>query len=322
MSAIPQITKLNLEEIPKGVIWKAQFHIVSDGLGNPILIPLLIARGTKPGPVVGLTAAVHGNEINGLPVIQRVFQNLHLPSLCGTVVGILVVNVPGFLERKRQFNDDTDLNYKMPGKQNGNRSDVYIHRLLEHLVSKVHYLVDLHTASFGRINSYYVRADMTHPIIHQLALLQNAQIILNHPGNKGTLRHAAVERNIPAITVELRDPHTFQKDIIHESVVGITNILKYLSMQEGTIVPSNEPAVVCHHSYWLYTNHGGLLEVFPPLASFVTKGEPIAQVKDPFGEVLTEYTAPEGGIIIGKSVDPINQTGSRICHLGIIGNRE
>ena len=75
--------------------------------------------------------------------------------------------------------------------------------------------------------------------------------------------------------------------------------------------------ILCSSSYWLYTDEGGILEVFPKIKSMVRKGDRIATVKTIFGKVIREYFAPEDGIVIGKSVSPINQTGSRILHLGL-----
>ncbi|HLD00203.1 MAG TPA: succinylglutamate desuccinylase/aspartoacylase family protein [Candidatus Nanoarchaeia archaeon] len=312
------VDELDLISIPAGTVWKGYLNLVSDGLGNKIALPIIVARGRSPGPIVGLTAAVHGNEINGLKVIHQVFKKLDLNNLYGIVVGLPVVNVPGYLLRQREFNDRFDLNKKMPGAPNGNMSDIYCSRIIEKIIRQVNYLVDLHTASFGRINSYYARADLSNPIIKQLALLQNSQIILNNTGPSGTLRRAAIDLNIPSITIELRDPHVIQKEVVEESVTGIINILKELKMQPGEIVSAVKPAVICSRSYWLYTDEGGLLDVLPNLTEIVKKGDLIARVRSIFGEVIKEYFAPEEGIVIGKSTDPVNQTGSRIIHLGLV----
>ena len=315
---IPIIETLNLSEMPKNTIQHYWLTLITDGLGNPINIPVIVAKGEKDGPVLGITAAVHGNELNGISVIQRLFRELDISELSGTIVGIPVVNIPSFIRKKRRFNDGVDLNHIMPGKENGNLSQVYAYRFLNKVVRHFDYLLDLHTASLGRINSYYVRADMEHPNVKQLALLQNADIIVHNPPSDGTLRGAADELNIPAITVEVGNPNTFQKRLIRSGVEGVHNVLSHLEMIDDEIEAPKKPTVLCKSSYWIYTDVGGLLTVHVELREIVKKGMLLASIRDIFGNLIKEYLAPEEGIVIGKSTNPVNQTGGRILHLGII----
>jgi predicted deacylase len=88
-------------------------------------------------------------------------------------------------------------------------------------------------------------------------------------------------------------------------------------MMEGNIYCPVENTILCDDSYWIYTDEGGILQVFPKVRDFVRRGELIAEVRTVFGNTVKQYAAPEDGIVIGKSVDPINQTGSRILHLGV-----
>jgi predicted deacylase len=173
-------------------------NIATNALGVWTWVPVLVARGHAPGPVVAVTAAVHGNELNGIRIVQRLFHQLGSDGLRGTVFGVPIVNVPGYRDNRREFIDGHDLNRLMPGRENGNCAEVYAHRVLTRVVSQADYLIDLHTASAGRINSIYVRADMTDPVTARMARLQHAQIIVHNRGRDGTLRGAV---GVPAITV-------------------------------------------------------------------------------------------------------------------------
>jgi predicted deacylase len=279
---------------------------------------MMVARGEKEGPILGITAAVHGNELNGIPVIQRLFNEVDASELTGTIVGIPVVNVPAFNRKKRRFNDGVDLNHIMPGKIDGNISQVYAYRFMQRIVKHFDYLLDLHTASSGRINSYYIRADMDKPVVRKMALLQNSDIIVHNPASDGTLRGAADDLNIPAITLEVGNPSTFQKKLIRSGVEGIHNVLCHLSMIDDDIILVEKKTVICQSSKWIYTDVGGLLTIQVELRQMVKKGEKIAEIRNIFGSKIKEYYAPEDGIVIGKSVSPVNQTGGRILHLGII----
>ncbi len=309
--------RLDLAAMPKGKISEQWLHIINNGIGEPIRIPILVAKGAFDGPVLGLTAAIHGNELNGIPVIQRLFRELDVTRLHGTVVGVLVANVPGLLLGQRKFNDGTDLNRIAPGRPNGNVSELYIHRIVERILTQFNYLIDLHTASFGRINSWYIRANMNKEITSRMARLQNPDIILHNPAGDGTFRGAASSLDIRAITLELRDPHIFQFDIIGDALIGIRNVLYDFGMLEGQITCRISHTTLCDRSYWIYTDEGGILEVLPNIGDYVEAGQVIAKVRTIFGRTTREYQAPEDGIVIGRSVNPVNQTGSRILHLGI-----
>jgi uncharacterized protein len=317
MSEIPVIDALDPNELPRGETCRRWLEISSAALGSPVLIPVLAARGRQEGPVLGVTAALHGNELNGVPVVQRVFQELDPDALRGTVVGVPVLNVPSFLAQERIFPDAADLNRIMPGRPDGGESDVYTHRLLERLLTRFQVHLDLHTASFGRINSHYVRADMSRPDIAELARVQNADIIVNSIGERGTLRQLLGQQEIACVTVELGDPHVYQSNMIERGVAGVRNTLRHLGMIKGRVARPAQTAVECSRAYWLYTDRGGLLDVLPDVGARVEPGEIVARLTNVFGDEVHHYTAPEAGIVVGKSVNPVNRTGGRILHLGI-----
>lgn len=318
MKEVLNIDSLELASLPSGVISRCYLQVVEDGMGSPVKIPLLVAKGKDNGPVLGLTAAVHGNELNGIPVIQRLFKEIDPKNLKGTIVGVPIVNVPSYLRKKRRFLDGVDLNHIMPGKENGTVSQVYAWRIVNRLVKHFDYLLDLHTASNGRVNSYYIRADMSDETVRKMALLQNAQIIVHNPPSDGTLRGTADELEIPAITLEVGNPNLFQKGMIRDGLTGIHNLLGYLDMYDSAVEEISEETILCKKSYWIYSDVGGLITVYPKVAELIKKGDNLATVRNIFGDVIKEYHAPEDGVVIGKSVSPVNQTGGRILHLGIV----
>ncbi|MEQ8704865.1 MAG: succinylglutamate desuccinylase/aspartoacylase family protein [Phaeodactylibacter sp.] len=312
----PVLADLDLSSLPAGTVQKYWLPIITDGIGAPVRLPVLIAKGKTDGPVVGLTAAIHGNELNGIPVIQRLFTELDAQRLTGTVVGVPVMNIPGLMLEQRKFNDGVDLNRIAPGDPDGNLSQVYIYRLIERVLRHFDYLIDLHTASAGRINSWYIRADMSQPATARMAILQNPEIILHNLPNDGTFRGAAADLGIPAITLELRDPHVFQRDVIKEALIGVWNVLFDLNMLEGAIRHTVDTTWLCRQSNWLYTDEGGILTVRAGLGQVIGPGDTLAEVRSVFGTLTKTYSADRKGVVIGKSVSPINPTGSRILHLG------
>jgi uncharacterized protein len=299
---------------------KLRLSMVGNGMGGLINMPIVVLRGVADGPVMGLTAAVHGNELNGVRVVQRIIAHVNPAKLKGTIICVPVVNVPGYLNNTRAFNDGWDLNRLMPGKRGGTASQVYAHRFMARVVKHFEYMIDLHTASFGRVNTLYVRADLTNPDAAWMAECQQPQIMLHNVGADGTLRGAAMDLGVKSITVEVGNPNAFQTAMINDGTTGILNVLSRLRMIEEPEEQARTEPVTCVRSYWMYTEVGGVLEVFPQLATRVRKGELVARVTDIFGDLIEEYRAPEDGIIIGRSTHPVNQTGSRIIHLGIEGD--
>lgn len=318
MSSPLTCSELDLESLPTKATSKVLVELITDGLGQSVCVPLLVARGQKPGPVVGITAAVHGNELNGIAAIHHVFETLHTKLSRGTVVGVVAANVPGLHQHQREYADGVDLNDIFPGRVDGNASQTYARRLIERVIRKFDTLLDLHTASFGRVNSLYVRADMTNPTTARMAYLQKPEIILHNRASDGTLRGAAMEMGIPAITLEIADPQRFQPKYVRSSVAGIHAWLSDLGMKRKRSFKPGPNPVLCDRSYWIYTDRGGLLEVLPKLSAPVAQGELIARLRDAFGTVRKEYHAPEDGVVIGKSVNPVGPTGARILHLGIV----
>lgn len=199
-------------------------------------------------------------------------------------------------------------------------SQVYVHWFFERIASRFDLLVDMHTASTGRINSLYVRADMTHQATAQMAYLQRPQIIVHNPPHDGTLRGAATALGIPSITVEIGNPQRFQPELIGRSLKGLREVLAHAGMIEPRDEGAPVDPVVCERSYWRYTDHGGLLVVRPHLTERVRRGEVLARLSNVFGDVVCEYIVDEDAVIVGKAVDPVADTGARIAHLGVVSD--
>lgn len=315
-----RVERIDRDRLQPGVVHRFFVELAQDGFGEPIAAPVLALRGTRPGPTIALTAALHGDELNGIPVLHSLFKQTNPQALRGTLLGVMVSNVPGFHRRRRMFTDRADLNHRMPGRARGDEADSYAERLMERLVAGADRLFDLHTASAGRVNCLYVRADMDDPMAARMARLQRPQVILHDPPTDGTLRGAADHRGIPAITLEIGDPQIFQQKLIRRTLAGIRAVLgaEKVIPRKKAAAPVPEP-LVCRSSAWIYTEHGGLLRVLPDVGTIVEEGAPIATITNIFGDLVHTYTAPVRGVVIGKSTDPVAPTGSRIMHLGHLG---
>lgn len=320
------IDRIDLENIVPNQVKRYWLKLFDNGLSQPISIPIIILKGDGTGPVLGLTAAIHGNELNGIKVIQEIIDSIKIKNLKGTIIAIPGLNQVSVTQNRRRFFDDEDLNRNFPGKDAGNRSQQYVWQINNKILSKLDYLIDMHTASFGRVNSLYIRADMTNEKIKQMALLQDADIILNNKGVPSaganssatrTMRAEAMLKGIPTITIEYGNPQVYQPEMVSRGVVGIKNVLNWLKMQSFETLEHTD-AKICKKSYWIYVDQGGLLDVPVKLNQIIEKDEVIGVLRNPFGDIIKIYKSPERGIVIGKSSNPVNMNGGRIIHLGIL----
>lgn len=312
---------IRVEDYPRGKrtdFWRSLYY---DATSSPVRVPFVVTRGSRNGPTMGVTAAVHGNELNGIRIIQKLLAELDLEKLAGSLVCVPVVNVPAYNAGVRRFPDGLDLNHVFPGKAEGKPAEQYARAFSQTLLPSLDYLVDIHTASEGRLNTLYVRADLKMGQAREMALAFNPQIVLHGRSGDGTLRQAARRLDIPAITVEAGNPSVIQGKMVFQGETGVRNVMTALEMLDGQQIRTWEP-VMCRNSKWLRTVSGGLLETRFQLGQRVTKKQVLAINRDPFGGVVNTYKAPSDGIVIGMAANPAAASGTRFCHLGNIGDVE
>lgn len=315
---VTTVQELDFSALPVAHVSRLSLALAFNGFGERICVPVLVAKGRFDGPVVGITSAIHGNELNGIPTIFRVFRELDVQQMRGTLVAVPVLNPPGFDRHQRYFSDGQDLNRLFPGRASGNCGAQFVHAIDQKILSKFQYCIDLHTASFGRVNSLYVRCDMTNAVVKKMALLQNPQIIVHNSSPGGSLRGSCQARGIPCVTVEIGNPSVYQHMMQARAFSGIENILSHLNVNDDIVdVPDVDP-VICNSSHWLFSQAGGILEIRPKLCEWVRKGDVIAQIRNVFGDVTNLFRADTDGVVIGKNADPVCQSGDRLVHIGVV----
>ena len=64
-------------------------------------MPVQVICGRKDGPVLFVSAAIHGDELNGVEVVRRLLKLRAMRSLRGTLLAVPIVNIHGFLDQSR-----------------------------------------------------------------------------------------------------------------------------------------------------------------------------------------------------------------------------
>ena len=106
-------------EVPPGSEQLLQIPVARMLTGNWMSLPVVVLNGREPGPTVWLSAALHGDELNGMEIIRLVLERLEPVRLHGAVIAVPVVNVFGFEEQDRYLPDRRDLNRSFPGSARG-----------------------------------------------------------------------------------------------------------------------------------------------------------------------------------------------------------
>jgi len=295
--------------------------IYQNAIGTDVLCPFIVLRGAADGPVLGVSAAIHGNELNGIRIIHRLLDTINPKHLSGTILFAPVANVPAFEAGQRRFpEDEKDLNTVFPGKREGTPSQQYALNLKQLFLPKLDYLVDFHTASEGRTNTMYVRVDWQDEDSRRLAEVMQPEIILHGRSGDGTLRNAARKLGIHAITVEAGNPSVFQGRMVTEGEIGLLRVLDSIGMLHDDVPPplKREP-IVCTTSTWLRTTAGGIMDLDFKLGERIAKGQVLARLHDAFGKQIASYHAHKEGVVIGMMAAPVAVPGTRFCHLGTMG---
>ncbi|SHF00606.1 hypothetical protein SAMN04487965_1148 [Microbulbifer donghaiensis] len=282
---------------------------------------VLVVNGANPGPTLCLTAAVHGDELNGIETVRRVMYNLDANNLSGAVIGVPIVNLQGFHRGSRYLTDRRDLNRHFPGDPRGSSASRIAHSFFHEVISHCNAVVDLHTGSFYRTNLPQLRGDLSNPKIVKMTKGFGSTVVLHSEGAKGTLRRAAVEAGIPTVTLEAGAPMVLDELSVSHSVKGIRTLLNQLGMVTKFRL-WGEPEPVYYNSTWQRATTGGIIFSDVKLGQFVRKGDLLGTVTNPITNVRTEIRSQHNGRILGMAMDQVVQPGFAAYHIGIQAPQE
>ena len=285
---------------------------------TPMKIPVHVIRGSYPGPALFVTAALHGDEINGVEIIRRLLNLSAFRHLHGTLIAVPVVNIYGFISLSRYLPDRRDLNRSFPGSPKGSLASRLANLLMTEIVSKCDYGIDLHTGAIHRPNLPQVRVNLETEGVVPLAKAFNVPVVLNSKLREGSLRKAAGELGIPLLVFEGGEALRFDEFSTRMGVRGIRRVMESLGMlhlspsrKRKSIIP-----VIGRCSHWVRAPRSGIVHPSKELGNIVKDGELLGYILDPFGfENRQEVLSDREGIIIGKNNLPLVSQGDALFHL-------
>jgi len=271
---------------------------------NNLSIPVHVIHGRQAGPTLFLSAAIHGDELNGVEIIRRVLAKKILGKLRGTLLAVPVVNAYGLIQESRYLPDRRDLNRSFPGSETGSLASRLASLFMQEIVNRSTIGIDLHTGSNHRTNLPQIRANLDDPETERLARSFGVPVLLNASLRDGSLRASACERGVPILLYEAGEALRFNDVPIRAGVAGIFNVMRAISMIPPTRRGNKTRAP-----------ESGMLTTVIRLGAKVNRGELLGYVDDPSGGRRNPILSKAEGVVIGRLELPIVHEGDAVYHI-------
>lgn len=276
-------------------------------------LPVTVLHGIEPGPRLWLSAAIHGDEINGVEIIRQVLEQVNPKQLRGTLIAVPVVNLFGFLEQSRYLPDRRDLNRCFPGSPEGSLASRLADLFMREIVSRSTHGIDLHTASDHRTNFPQIRANLLDEETYACAKAFGAPIMIHATTRDGSLRQAVAKTGIPILLYEGGEALRFDAEAIRVGTQGILGVMNRLEMSSFPIPSAS--SVEVEKTKWVRASRGGILRLQVQLGESVSKKQVLGIIANAFGNERVTLKSPLDGIIIGHTQNPLVNQGDGIIHI-------
>jgi predicted deacylase len=285
--------------------------------GSELAMGVVVVHGPHPGPVLCLTAGVHGDEVNGIEVVRRLLADLDPARVSGTVVGVPIVNPHGFRRGSRYAPDRRDLNRHFPGRRYGSAASRIAHALFEQVVRRCDHLLDFHTGSLERTNYPHARGDLEVPGVAELVLSLDGWLVLQHQGRPGTLRRAATDAGIATLTFEVGGPVRLDEEAVRQTLEAVRRMPGL-----GATRARRAPVEVYGRSRWVRVDDGGLLLTRVTPGDRIKKDQILGVVVDPIASQESVVRAPAPGRLIGMAWSQVVIPGFAAFNLATVDSDE
>jgi predicted deacylase len=304
--------------VEPGETVNVRYTISETYLGEPVRVPVTIVNGAEPGPTAFLSAAAHGDELNGIEVVRAVAHERDHDDLHGTLVCLPVLNVPAFIAQERYLPIyDRDLNRSFPGDPNSTSAKRMANTLFRNFIEPCDVGLDFHTSTRGRTNMLHVRADMDDGAVSRLARAFGSNVIIAGEGPSGSLRREASDVGTPTITIEMGEAHRFQRGLIDRALAGVESVLAEYGLGPASVVswPGWRTVIDAEAKTWLRADAGGLVDMRYERGDLVEEGDVICRITNPFKTSTERVRAPFTGVLVGVLENPVVSPGNPLCHV-------
>ena len=282
---------------------------------SPVTLPVYLFQSPEPGPVLLLTGGIHGDELGGVEIVRRlVRENLLMPAR-GAVAAIPLVNVFGFLEKKRELPDGRDLNRSFPGSADGSLASRIAHVLTTELIPLADYAIDFHTGGARRYNHPQIRCNLKDDTQWTLARAFGAPFVVNAKFREDSYRERAHKAGVTALLFEGGESLDFDSFVTKTGMEGTLRVMEALGMNPPTLRPEKTTVEILS-SHWLRAHQSGLFRSKVKTGERVKRGQVVGSVSDPYGEEEYPIKSREGGIVLTVNRLPLVNRGDALVHIG------
>ncbi|MFW2543061.1 succinylglutamate desuccinylase/aspartoacylase family protein [Primorskyibacter sp. 2E107] len=313
---MPDAFVIGSETIPSGTRRTVELPVSVLSDHTPVTMSAHVVHGKKPGPVMFVSAAIHGDEVIGVEIVRRLLKAAPVSRLAGTLIAVPIVNAFGFLNQSRYLPDRRDLNRCFPGHASGSLAARLADLFMTEIVMRSNVGVDLHSAAVGRENLPQIRLSPGNPRLKVLGDAFAAPVTMMSKMREGSLRMEAERVGVDVLLYEAGEGLRFDEFAARAGVAGILRVMSELEMISPRGVPKpRKHGVLCEGSGWLRAPSGGLLRTLKASGDWVEPGMILGIVSDPFGEHEAEVVAEEHGIIVGRTNLPVVNEGDALFHI-------
>jgi len=306
------------------------FIDVPAGVDAATHIPVVIFRGTKPGPTLAIVSGSHGTEYASIIAVERLISTLDAAKLSGTVILIPLVNILSFEQKVPHVNpiDKKSMNRFYPGKMDGTQTDRVSFLITQQVVDKSDYLIDLHGGDLDedlRPYSYYTISgnEKVDRVSRDLALAFGLDHIIiqtdfpRDPADSRYLSNTALTRGKPAAIAEAGYAGTVEPRDVDSLVYGCENIMRYLKMSPGA-APFVQNPVWVEKVVTVSGDQNGIFYPGVKRGTYVAAGMKIGYVTDYIGNIVQEARSPVAGVVLYVCAVPTMTKGAAIANIGVI----
>lgn len=291
----------------------------------PFYIPIHVFHGKKAGPTLLICGSIHGDEVNGVAIIQKLVNLRTLKSLQGTLIVMPTLNIYGLMTLSRDLPDRQDLDGKFPGSAAGSFASRLAFLLNKEVFSHITHCIDLHTGEPHIAKYPQIKTCFKNDEAYKMARHFHAPLMRDVEDQNGLLWLLHQEENpIPTIIFETGEPLRLDHKGIKVGVRGIVRVMRSIGMLSGAPKERKKVSTVeLHGEVIVHSGSSGLCETYCKLGSFVKKGQRLAKIFDPFGtDQREEIFAPFDSVVIAANGIPILNEGEIIFRLSELKKAE
>ncbi len=282
--------------------------------GEWMNLPVEVIHGSRPGPAIWMSGAIHGDELDGVEITRGVSESLSPARLSGTVFAIPIVNVFGFLHGSRYLPDRRDLNRAFPGTEDGSMAARLAWLFTTEIVDRCEWGLDFHCGSGDRENLPQVRGDLEDEATRAVAEAFAPPLMIHNQGPEGSLRRSAIERGARTLVFEGGEAGRFTQRSIEVGVSGALRVLRHLEMI-GDAPAATETPLRAASTHWVRASRSGIVRLQVELGEPVKKGKRIGEITEILGSGRKRIRASNSGIVIGRRVTPLIYKGEALVHI-------